>query len=275
MLVMLLWLAVLDFGDFSFEFGEVVGVGLQGFGLLAAGVEFGVGVRDVADHFVMGVAAAAGKDGNAVVFEELVHGAAPIGERQVFAHFGAQFGALEEDGDEAVERVNLVCRQVVLGDDDVAFAHDAPLPGRECHVLPGGVGTRDDEVGGGLAGHAVDEFVLDFSKEALCGAVGLVVVGGKGEKVAEFLVEALFAGPDVADPREEFVEVVRAAVGVLQAFVVDDEAFLQVFVECRVRPAAELGATRGTDAETDGEDGIEAVKGQFTFYGTCPLLANL
>ena len=74
--------AVLDCGNLALEFGEVIGVGLLGVGFLTAGIKLGVGVGDIADHLVMGVAAAIGEDGDAVVFEELVDSAAPVGERR-------------------------------------------------------------------------------------------------------------------------------------------------------------------------------------------------
>lgn len=63
----------------------------------------------------------------------------------------------------------------------------------------------------------------------------------------EILVEAFLAS---ADARERLVEVARTAVGVLQAFVVDDEPFLQVFLERRICPAAKLRATRGSGRES-------------------------
>lgn len=81
--------AVLDCGNLALEFGEVIGVGLLGVGFLTAGIKLGVGVGDVANHFVMGMAAAIGEDGDAVVFEELVDSAAPVGERQILAHLDA------------------------------------------------------------------------------------------------------------------------------------------------------------------------------------------
>lgn len=86
--------AVFNLWDFALERGKIVGVGLPGVGLLAAGVKPGVDVGDVADHLIVGVTAAMSEGGDAVILEELVDGAAPVGKRQVFAHLDAQLGAL-------------------------------------------------------------------------------------------------------------------------------------------------------------------------------------
>jgi hypothetical protein len=53
----------------------------------------------------------------------------------------------------------------------------------------------------------------------------------------DFLVEAFRGG---AEASEHLVEVVRATVGVLEAFVIHDEAFEEVFLEGCGGPAAEL-----------------------------------
>jgi hypothetical protein len=73
------------------------------------------------------------------------------------------------------------------------------------------------------------------------------------------LVEAFLRGPDLADAGEEFVEVVPAA-GVLEALVVHDEAFDQVFLEVTAGPLAKLDTPRGAHAIADGENEVEAVE---------------
>jgi hypothetical protein len=100
------------------------------------------------------------------------------------------------------------------------------------------------DLGGGQLGDGVEQQILHGGEELMGGAVALVVVAAQGEEVANLLVEALLRGADVADALQHLVEVVRAAIGVLEPLVVHDEALAQVFAEHGGGPATELHPTR-------------------------------
>lgn len=79
-------------------------------------------------------AAGALQHGVVVEFEQAVHVLSPVIEGELLLLLDAQFGLFEEDDDEAVEGVHLVCGEVVLGDADVLFSHPVAAPGEKAHV---------------------------------------------------------------------------------------------------------------------------------------------
>ena len=64
---------------------------------------------------------------------------------------------------------------------------------------------------------------------------------------------------NVANLFQQFVEIIRTAIRVFQAVFVEDKAFLQVFFQCIVCPLAELCATWGANAETNGKNDIKTI----------------
>ena len=118
--------------------------------------------------------------------------------------------------------------------------------------------------------------VLDRLEESLGDfGVGIVVYAG-GVDVGDFLVEEAFAGADIPDAGQEFVEVIGAegAAG-LDALVVEGEAFDQQFAQACGGPLAEERSAWGTDAVADGEDDVKAVVPQGPADVAAALLANL
>ena len=82
------------------------------------------------------------------------------------------------------------------------------LPRGQAHVGPGGVGPLANDLGGGMPVGRPVHLVLHGLEEQL-GQLGLrVVVDAGGVDVGDLLVEQPFAGADVADAGEQFVEVV-------------------------------------------------------------------
>jgi hypothetical protein len=143
-----------------------------------------------------------------------------------------------------VQGVDLILGQVVLGHHDVRLAHLVALPGEQAEMRIGRIRPGGDEFGGGLLRHGKDQQVLHGGEENLRGLVRLVVVAGEGKEVAHLLVKALLGGPNVPDARQHLVEVIRAAIRVLQPLVVHHEALGQVFLQDGRGPAAELHAAR-------------------------------
>lgn len=117
----------------------------------------------------------------------------------------------------------------------------------------------DDEFGGSLAGHGIEQLVLHFGEEELRGAVVGAVVGAQREEVTHLLIEALLRCAYLADARQQLIEVIPA-VGVLQALVVHHEAPGEVLAQVRGGPLAELGAARRANAVAYGQDHRQAVE---------------
>ena len=134
------------------------------------------------------------------------------------------------------------------------------LPGKQAKIRVCRVGAGGNQFGCGLLRYGVDQQVLHRGKEKLGGFVGLVVVAAEGKQVAHFLIEALFRGPNIADAAQHLVEVIRAAVRVLQPLVVHDKALDQILFQHGGGPAAKLHATRRAHAVADGENGVEVVE---------------
>ena len=117
------------------------------------------------------------------------------------------------------------------------------MPGSECHVGLCGIGPGDDKLGSGLAGHSIDQFVLRFREEMMCGFYRGGIIRRQFEQVTQLLVESLFAGANVSDLFQQFVEVIRASIRVLQAVAVQQIAFQQKLFQSGIGPLAELSAT--------------------------------
>jgi hypothetical protein len=109
-----------------------------------------------------------------------------------------------------------------------------------------------------VAGDGPKHLVLHLLEEQLGGLGLAVVVHGRGVDVADLLVEALLRGADIADARQQLVEVVPAA-GLLEPGVVQHEALDQVFAQVGGGPLAELGAARGAHPVADGQDHVQVV----------------
>lgn len=76
-----------------------------------------------------------------------------------------------------------------------------------------------------------------------------VVVHRQFVDVSDFLVKPFFAGPDVPNPFQQFVEIVGPDVAHrLEPFIVHGEALDQVFIKALGGPTAELGASERPDA---------------------------
>ena len=70
-----------------------------------------------------------------------------------------------------------------------------------------------------------------------------VVIRRQLVDIADFLIKAFFAGPDVPDPFQHFVKIIGTDVDArLQAFIVHGKALDQVLVQALGGPAAELSA---------------------------------
>ena len=90
-----------------------------------------------------------------------------------------------------------------------------------------------------------------------------LIVGCQRENLAYAQIDALFAGTDVADALQQFIEIIgrgdRANGRVFQAFVVNRKTLLQILAQRARRPLAELRAARGADAVTDGDNHRQGV----------------
>jgi len=167
---------------------------------------------------------------------------------------------------EAVGGDDLILAQVALGHDDARLAHLVALPGQQAEMRIGGICPCGDEFGCSLPGHGVDEKILYGGIEDLGALVGLVVVAAEGEEVAHFLVKALLGGPNISDALQHLVEVIRAAVGVLQPLVIHHETLDQVVLQDGGSPPTELHATGRAHPVAHGQNRIEVVEGDGTLH---------
>lgn len=107
---------------------------------------------------------------------------------------------------------------------------------------------------------------MNIGEKELCFALRLVIVHREREQVAQFLIKSLFACPNITDTGKKLIEIVRSSIGILEAFVVNEKALLQILAQRRIRPTTELRTTRGTDAKTDGKDCVEIVESCVIFF---------
>ena len=132
--------------------------------------------------------------------------------------------------------------QIVLGHDHIGLAHAAAVPSVQRHVGRLGIGAGHDQLGSRFVRHREQQLVLHLGKEEVCGSIAGLVIGTERKQIPHLLVETLVRSPDLADAGQQLVKVIPAT-GVLEAFVIHDEAFDQVFGQMRCGPLAELRAT--------------------------------
>ena len=141
------------------------------------------------------------------------------------------------------------------------------LPSGACfHVVrPHGelrrVGRSVDKLRSGLPSDGPMQLVLHGGEEILRQRRTGVVIDREGVNIGDFLVEAAFAGPNLADALQQFVEIVLAEdlLALFQPLIVEDEAFDDEFPQGLGRPNAKLGSLVAVDAVADGDDGVEVV----------------
>ena len=104
--------------------------------------------------------------------------------------------------------------QIVFSDGDIRFTDAAfwgVFPCGQPHVGLGAVGTPIYDLGGGMMGDRIVEFILHRGEKLLCdGAFHIVVGAALGIDVRDFLVKSSLAGPDVPDTLQLFLEIILA-----------------------------------------------------------------
>ena len=77
---------------------------------------------------------------------------------------------------------------------------------------------------------------------------------------------------DIPDARQKFIEVVGAAVGAFEAFVIHHKPFDHVFPQVAVGPYTKLRAALASHPEPYGQNHVKGVKGNFVLLavgGSC------
>ena len=125
------------------------------------------------------------------------------------------------------------------------------------------VGAAINQLGGGLPRAGEMQLILDDLEKARGVFETRLVIRRQRENLAYAQIHALFAGTDVADALQQFIEIIgrgdRADGRVFQAFVVNRKTLLQILAQRARRPLAELRAARGTDAVADGDNHRQGV----------------
>ena len=100
-----------------------------------------------------------------------------------------------------------------------------------------------------------------------------LIVRRQRENLTHAQVNALFAGADVADALEQFVEIIGrgdcADGRIFQALVVDGKTFLQILAQSARCPLAKLRAARGAHAVADGDDHGQGVNLRLVIFAVC------
>ena len=115
-----------------------------------------------------------------------------------------------------------------------------------------------DDLGRGLAGDGIVEFILHHGVKCVGdGGVLVVVDAAFGKDVGDLLPDAPFAGTDGAHPLQQFAEIVFAEgrLSLFEAVVVQDEAFGDVLLQHAGGPDAEMGGPAGVDPIPHRDDG--------------------
>ena len=90
-----------------------------------------------------------------------------------------------------------------------------------------------------------------------------LVIRRQRENLTHTQINALFAGADVADALQQFIEIIGrgdcADRRIFQAFIVNGKTLLQIPAQRARRPLAELRAARGADAVADGDNHRQGV----------------
>ena len=134
-----------------------------------------------------------------MIHQNLVGCLTPVIQCQCFTKFHTEFGAFKENRYQAIQGINFIIRQIILGNVDVLLPDPGSLPRSEGHIGLRGIGAGNDKISSRLTGYGIDQFVLGFRKEMLCIFFRADIICRQSEQVAQFLIESLFAGTDVTD----------------------------------------------------------------------------
>ncbi|MNN94981.1 hypothetical protein D3C81_2137150 [compost metagenome] len=95
--------------------------------------------------------------------------------------FDAKLSLFQKDHHQTIERVDLVGREVVLGDDHVLLTYARAAPGAQGHIGLAGVGAADHQFSGGVTGGGVQQLVLYLGEEQCGFLFAYSVIGTQGE----------------------------------------------------------------------------------------------
>jgi hypothetical protein len=142
----------------------------------------------------------------------------------------------------------------------------------------GVVGTAPDQFRGGHAGSGKMELVLNDAEKLGGLRPGRIVITRHGEDLFNPQVHPSFAGADIADAFEQFVEVVRnGRTGhgrILQPLVVHGETLDDILLQALRRPDAETGGNQAFYAVADGNDHVQIVVIKLALDIATALFAN-
>lgn len=125
-----------------FQLGLVLRIRFLGLSCLAALVIVHKERRNLPLHFIMAHRARARQHRKAVGSDDLTDVLHPEAHGDFLPVLGAQFRGFQEDHHQAVEGIDLIFRQVVLGDYYIPLANPPAFPGKQAKVGIGGIRSR-------------------------------------------------------------------------------------------------------------------------------------
>ena len=131
------------------------------------------------------------------------------------------------------------------------------FPGCQPHVRLIGIGPGADQLTRCVTGDRVEHFILDRRVEGLHGRRLGVVILAESKDIPHFLIERHLGRTNVADALEQLVELLLR--GILHAFVVHDEAFDEILLQCCARSPTELHTAGAVHTVPDRKDCIEVI----------------
>ena len=161
--------------------------------------------------------------------QEVVQETHPIGHVHQDAPLGPIFRQIEVGGHNPVQLLHVRLAQVILGYRDVRLQNLSAwrvLPGRQAHVNLGRIGGGADQFRCRLAGDCPVQLVLHGGEELLGHRRVRAVIHRQGVDVRDLLVKSPFAGPNLPDALQQFVEVILSEdlLALFQPFVIQYEA---------------------------------------------------
>lgn len=140
-------------------------------------------------------------------------------------------------------------------------AYLGSLKGGESHIVLGGVGPGGNDLRRGVTRGGIFQLVLYRFEKILGDWAFVVIVHREGENLFDFLIDPLFAGPDIPNTLQQLVKVVRTKFpGLRSRSSLSGKALLHILGQHPAGPAAEVYANTTPHSVANGQDHIQAIK---------------
>ena len=174
---------------------------------------------------------------------------------------GLEFGIVQIHIDDQIQRADFFLCHIVFGYGNIRLANLCAFIRCQAHIVLGCICSGCNDLRSGMPGRSILELVLRGLEKQLGGVALAVIVHRQRENIFDFLINALLAGANIADPLKQFVKVICTEfLRIAKPFIIQHEALLHKLREDSACPPAEMNTDIAPHTIADSQDHIEIVE---------------